>query len=65
MNLGIQDARGQCYDRCSILTGTKNGVAAQIMKLNLKYLLMQCCSYALNFAVGNTKKNPIAERQLI
>ena len=30
MNLRIQDARGQCYDGCSTMTGTKNGNAAQI-----------------------------------
>ena len=35
-------AHGQCYDECSTMTGTKNGVASQIMKLNEKYLLMQC-----------------------
>ena len=27
MNLRIQDARWQCYDGCSTMTGTKNGVA--------------------------------------
>ena len=32
MNLRIQDACGQCYDGCSTMTGTKNGVAAQIKK---------------------------------
>ena len=34
VNLRIQDTRGQCYDECSIMTGTKNGVAAQIKKRN-------------------------------
>ena len=34
MNLRIQDARGQCCDGCSTMTGTKNGTAAQIKKLN-------------------------------
>ena len=54
-NLTIQDARRQCYDGCSTMTGTKNGVAAQIKKLNEKCLLMQCLS--LNLAVGDTIKN--------
>ena len=36
MNLRIQDAHGQCCDGCSTMTGTKNGVAAQIKKLNKK-----------------------------
>ena len=29
MNLQIQDAHGECYDGCSTMTGTKNGLAAQ------------------------------------
>ena len=33
MNLRIRDSRGQCYDGCSIMTGNKNGVAAQVVKL--------------------------------
>ena len=53
MNLRIQDAHGQCYDRCSTMTGTKKGVAAQINKLNEKCLLTHCCCYSLNLAVGD------------
>ena len=29
MNLRIQDAHGQCYNGCSTMTGTKNGLATQ------------------------------------
>ena len=39
VNIRIQDARGQCYNGCSTMTGTKNGVAAQILKQNEKCLL--------------------------
>ena len=42
MNLRIQDARGQCYDGCSTMTGTKNGIAAQIIQLNEKCMLVHC-----------------------
>ena len=35
------------------MTGTKNGVAAQIKKLNEKYLLVHCYCHSLNLAVGN------------
>ena len=38
MNLRIQDAREHYYDGCSTTTGTKNGVIAQIKKLNKKYV---------------------------
>ena len=54
MNLRIQDARGQCYDGCSTMTGTKNGVAAQTKKLNEECLLMHCYCHLLNLAVGDT-----------
>ena len=37
----IQGARGQCYDGCSTMTGTKNEVTAQIKKLNEKCLLIK------------------------
>ena len=48
----IQDAPGQCYDECSTMTGTKNGVAAQIKKLNKKCQLMHFYCHSLNLAVG-------------
>ena len=38
------------------MTGTKNGVTAQIMKLNEKGLLMHCCCHSLNLSVGATLK---------
>ena len=56
MNLRIQDAHGQCHDECSIITGTKNGVVAQIKKHNEKCLLMHCYCHALNLAVGDSIK---------
>ena len=63
MNLRIQDARGQCCDGCSTMTGTKNRVAAQIKKLNKKCLLTYCYCHSLSLAVRDTlKKYSIAER---
>ena len=56
MNLRFQDAGGQCYDRCSTITGIKNGVAAKIRKLNEK-CLMHCYSHSLNLAVGDNIKS--------
>ena len=56
MSLRIQDSRGQCYDGCSTMTGTKNGVAAQIRKLNEKCLLMHCYCHSLNLAVRHRIK---------
>ena len=63
MNFRIQDAHGQCYDGCSTMSGTRNGVAAQVKKLNEKCLLMHCYYHSLNLAVGDTiKKYSIAEK---
>ena len=56
MNLRIQDGRGQCHDGCSTMTGTKNGVAAQIKKLIEKCLLMHCYCHSLNLAAEDTIK---------
>ena len=56
MNLGIQDTHGQCFG-CSTMTGTQNGIAAQVKKLNEKCLLTHCYCHALNLAVGDTIKN--------
>ena len=54
MNLRI--GHGQCYDGCSTMTGIKNGVAAQIKKLNEKCLLTHYYYHSLNLAVGDTKR---------
>ena len=66
MNRRIQDTRGQCYDGCSTMTATKNGVAAQIKKLNEKCLVIHCYCPSLNLAVGDTikKKNPLLKDTL-
>ena len=57
VNLRTLDTRGQCYDGCSTTIETKNGVAAQIKKLNEKYLLMHFYCHSLHLAVGDTIKN--------
>ena len=57
MNLRIQEARGQCYDGCLTMIGTKNGVTAQNKKLNEKWLLLHCYCHSLNLADGDTIKN--------
>jgi len=62
MNLIIQDAVGQCYDRCSTITGTINGDAAQMKKLNGECLLTHCYCYSLNLAVRGKKKYSTVRR---
>ena len=52
VNLKIHDARGQCCEGCSTMTGTKNGVAAPIKKLNEKCLQIHCYCQSLNLVAG-------------
>ena len=57
LNLRIQDTHRQCYDGCSTMIGTKNGIAAKIKKLKEKGLLTHSYCHSLNFAVVDTIKN--------
>ena len=56
MNLGIENARGQCYDGASSMSGKRSGVATQIKSLNRKCLYTHCYGHALNLAVGDVFK---------
>ena len=42
MGLKIKNARGQCYDGASTMTGVKNGVAAKIKLMNEADLYTHC-----------------------
>ena len=56
MNLRIENARGQCYDGASSMSGKRSGVATQIKFLNRKCLYTHCYGHALNLAVGGVFK---------
>ena len=56
MNLRIENARGQCYDGASSMSGKRSGVATQIKSLNKKCLYTHCYGHALNLAVGDVFK---------
>ena len=56
MNLRIENARGQCYDGASSMSGKRSGVATQIKSLNRKCLYTHCYGHALNLAVGDVFK---------
>ena len=51
LNLGIKDARGQCYDGAANMAGKTSGVTVQFKKLNTKMLYTHCHGHALNLAV--------------
>ena len=53
MNLRLEDARGQCYDGTSAMSGCKKGVTTVIKSTNEKCLFTHCYGHALNLAVGH------------
>lgn len=48
--------RGQCYDGCSTMAGTKAGVAAKIAKIEPQAVFTHCYGHALNLSVSDTIK---------
>ena len=48
--------RGQCYDGCSTMAGSKAGVAKKIEELEPRAVFLHCYGHALNISVGNTIK---------
>ena len=57
MNLKIENARGECYVKDSVMAGTKSGVAIELKLLNGKCLFTHCYAYALNLPVGDVIRN--------
>ena len=56
MNLTMAQCRGQCYDGASNMTGSKHGVAAQLLAEEPRALLTHCYGHALNLAVADAMK---------
>eukprot|EP00117_Sycon_ciliatum_P045417 scpid51443/ scgid32647/ Zinc finger MYM-type protein 1 len=56
MSLSLSGCRGQCYDGASNMTGSRNGVAAQLQSVENRAVLTHCYGHALNLAVGDTLK---------
>ena len=57
INLRVEDARWQCYDGASIMSGSKSGVPTQFQLLNRKCLYTHCYGYTLNLVVGDAIKS--------
>jgi hypothetical protein len=56
MSLKISQCRGQCYDGASNMSGSKRGVATQLMTEEPRALLTHCYGHALNLAVSDAMK---------
>ena len=56
LNLGHSKCREECYDGTSNMTGRKNGVATQILKLEKRALSTHCYGHSLNLAENGALK---------
>lgn len=48
--------RGQCYDGCSTMAGSRGGVAVKIQEIQPKAVFTHCYGHALNLGVGDVIK---------
>ena len=53
MHLKLNKCRGQCYDRCSTMSGSKSRVAVQIKSEKERALYTHCYAHSINLAVGD------------
>ena len=56
LKLDINDCRGQGYDGAAAVSGSKNGMAAHIIKENPKAIYTHCFSHRLNLSICKTCK---------
>ncbi len=65
LNLPITKLRGQCYDGCSTMSGSRTGVAKQIQDKESRAVFTHCYSHSLNLAAGDSiKKSKIMKTAL-
>ncbi|XP_065891716.1 zinc finger MYM-type protein 1-like [Dysidea avara] len=57
--------RGQCYDGCSTMAGSHNGVANKVQDMEPKAVFTHCYGHALNLAVGDTIKKCVMLRDCL
>lgn len=50
MQVELSDCRGQCYDGAATMSGSKNGVATQLLAKEPRALYTHCYGHALNLA---------------
>ena len=53
MKVKLSEQRDQCYDGASNMSGSRNGVATQIIAEEKCAVYTHCCGHALNIAVGH------------
>ena len=65
MNLQWKHCRGQCYDGAANMAGLRNGVAAQILRLEPRALYTHCYGHSLNLAMCDTIKQSKLTRDVM
>ena len=56
LKLDINDCRGQGYDGAAAVSGSKNGMAAHVIKKNPKAIYTHCFSHRINLNICKTCK---------
>ena len=56
MKVKLSERRDQCYDGASNMSGSRNGVATQIIAEEKRAIYTHCFGHALNIAVGDAIK---------
>ena len=56
MHRKLNKCRGQCYDECASMSGSKSGLAVQIKSEEERELYTNCYAHSINLAVGDTMK---------
>ena len=57
LNLSFRNIRGQCYDGCSTMTGSKSGVAKRVLDEESRAVFTHCYCHSLNLAANDFVKN--------
>lgn len=57
MKLNIQNCRGQCYDGAANMSGSKTGVAKNILNEEPRALYTHCYCHTLNLRLNDTVRN--------
>ena len=64
LNLSMSKLRGQCYDGCSAMSGTRSGVAKSIMDEEPRAVYTHCYGHSLNLAASDVIRNSKLMRML-
>ena len=56
LNIPLSKLRGQCYDGCSTMSGSKSGVAKRVQDEEPRAAYTHCYSHSLNLAANDLVK---------